>query len=95
MSTDNSNIISNVLKLAKGNKYEITNAMFHLMDHMQCIDLSSSMRSKKLSSQAVYLLAEGHMEYDYDLRVLSTEVDREEENNTEQSSLVQDEEDNL
>jgi len=65
--------ITKVLNLVKGNKYEAACAAFDLVDHIFKVDVPKSMRSRKLSVQAMTLLHDGMIKYGYDIKPNATE----------------------
>ena len=59
--------ISKVLNLVKGNKYEAACAAFDLVDHIFKVDVPKSMKSRKLSVQAMSLLHDGNIQFGYEV----------------------------
>lgn len=58
--------MSKVLNLAKSQKYEVTCATFDLVDHIFKVDVPRSMKSRKLAVQSMSLIADGHIQFDYE-----------------------------
>ena len=58
--------ITKVLNLVKGNKYEAACAAFDLVDHIFKVDVPKSMRTRKLSVQAMSLLHDGVIKFGYE-----------------------------
>ncbi len=58
--------ISKVLSLTKKNKYAVACASFDVVDHIFKIEIPRSMRGRKLSVQAMTLLADGAINYGYE-----------------------------
>lgn len=58
--------ISKFLTLSKANKYEVACATFDLVDHIFKLDVPRSLRGRKLSVQAISLLADGAVQYGYE-----------------------------
>ena len=58
--------ISKFLTLSKANKYEVACATFDLVDHIFKLDIPRSLRDRKISVQAISLLADGAVQYGYE-----------------------------
>ena len=58
--------IAKVLTLAKENKYEMACATFDVVDHIFKVDVPRSLRGRKMSIQAMSLLADGVVQFGYE-----------------------------
>ena len=58
--------ITKVLSLTKGNKYESACATFDVVDHIFKVDLPRNLKGRKLSIQAMTMLADGKIKYGYE-----------------------------
>lgn len=62
--------IAKVLFLAQDNRYELTCAGFDVIDHINKIEVSSSLKNslktRKLAVQALTLLSEKQVQFDYE-----------------------------
>jgi len=58
--------ISKVFELKEKSKYEIACATFDVVDHIFKVDVPKGIKNRKLAVQALSLLANNELKYDYD-----------------------------